>query len=341
MSEDLWHTIRQADGTWALPFIRVQEQTARVGSQIGPVRQAVCATNQDRALHICVIDRIGNLWHTIRQPNGIWPFPFRKIQDQTILVGSRVGPIQQVACATDRAGDLHICAVDYERDLWHTIRRADGTWPFPFVRVQDQVSRVGSHIGPIQQVACATNPNRDLHICAIDRAGNLWHTIRRADGTWSFPFLNVQDQALGSRVGATPGVACAANPNGDLHICTLDFPGTLWHTMRRADGTWPFPFSRVQDQTARAGSQIGPIQQMACATNTNGDLHICALVYADHIGNLWHTIRQADGTWPFPFRNVQEQTRQLGPYVGLIHHVACAADPSGDLHICAIDRALP
>jgi hypothetical protein len=162
-------------------------------------------------------------------------------------------------------------------------------------------------IGPTPFVACAANSQGDLHICAIDAQGGLWHTIRRADGSWPSAFGDVQAQTRlvgpNQGIGPTPSVACATNSQGDLHICAVDGQGGLWHTIRRADGTWPFAFGDVQAQTRLVGPNpgIGPTPYVACTTNGQGDLHVCAI---DAQGGLWHTIRRADGSWPFAFRNV-------------------------------------
>src|SRR5947208_16495734 len=43
-------------------------------------------------------------------------------------------------------------------------------------------------------------------------------------------------------------------------------------------------------------------------------LHICAL---DEQDGLWLTIRNADGTWPYAFADVQAETRKVGPNDGI------------------------
>src|SRR6266516_2700822 len=66
--------------------------------------------------------------------------------------------------------------------------------------------------------------------------GHLWHTLRRADGSW---------QGLGdvqspfTIPGPVTVVAAAGDDTagGTQHIfATTD--GHLWHTLRRADGSW-------------------------------------------------------------------------------------------------------
>jgi hypothetical protein len=91
--------------------------------------------------------------------------------------------------------------------LWHTIRRADGSWPYPF----GDVGGVTSDLGKLWSVACATNSTGDLHVLAVNIEGlgpviggprvpsyALWHTIRRADGSWPYQFGNVGVAARGA-----------------------------------------------------------------------------------------------------------------------------------------------
>jgi kumamolisin len=109
-----------------------------------------------------------------------------------IIIGT--GPTPGTACATNQAGDLHVLAIDEKDGLWRTIRKADGSWPFAFGDVQAQTRLIGPNpgIGPIKYAACATNQAGDLDVLAIDEKDGLWHTIRKADGTWPFAFGDVQ-----------------------------------------------------------------------------------------------------------------------------------------------------
>jgi hypothetical protein len=180
---------------------------------------------------------------------------------------------------------------------------ANGSWPFAFGDVEAQVV---PDVGNVFRAACAADRDGNLHVCAIDGRGLLRHTIRKADGSWPFPFGDVQTQTAlhgGRNLGATPRVACATNEAGDLHVCVIDNHGGLWHTIRLANGSWPFAFGDVQSQTRLVGPNpgIGPTPFVACATNPAGDLHVCAI---DVNGGLWHTIRLANGSWPFAFGNV-------------------------------------
>src|SRR6266702_252491 len=154
------------------------------------------------------------------------------------------------------------------------------------------------------RIACAANQVGDLHVCVIDKDGGLWHTIRLADGSWPFPFGDVQSQtrqAGGGNpgIGPTPRVACAANQNGDLHVCVIDQAGKLWHTIRLADGSWTFPFGDVQSETSLVGSFINlPFGEVSCSISTNGDLHICVVTAVQGQvtdGQFWYTFRHSDG----------------------------------------------
>jgi hypothetical protein len=195
----LYHTIRRPDGTWPFAFGDVQAETKLVGSGIGRTPYVACATNAQGDLHVCAIDAQGGLFHTIRRPDGTWPFAFGDVQAETSLVGPGIGRTPYVACATNSQGDLHVCAIDAQGGLWHTIRRPDGTWPFAFGDVQAQTRLVGPNpgIGPTPHIACATNSAGDLHVCAVNAHGGLFHTIRRPDGTWPFAFGDVNAEVGG------------------------------------------------------------------------------------------------------------------------------------------------
>jgi len=326
MAHSLWHTIRlAATGSWTA-FGDVQAQTDQHGPDIGLVTNVACATNQGGDLHVPALDLNSKLWHTIRLANGRWPSDFGDVQAQTDQHGPNIGPTPGTACATNQGGDLHVLALDSNGKLWHTIRLANGSWPFVFGDVQGQTSQHGPNIGEISDAACATNQGGDLHVLAVDLANRkLWHTIRLAvDGSWT-AFHDVLAQT--GPIGGIAGVSCATNQGGDLHVLALDSNNKLWHTIRLVNGSWT-AFGDVQAQTEKHGPNIGKIFYPECATNPGGDLHVLAV---DGNIDLWHTIRfAADGAWT-AFGDVLAQTGPIGGIAGL----SCATNQSGDLHVCA------
>ena len=142
----------------------------------------------------------------------------------------------------------------------------------------------------------------------------LYHTIRKSDGSWPYPFGDVKSVVRnGNSIGNIYGTcSCATNSAGDLHVLVKAGTGNfgtgnfrLYHTIRKADGSWPYPFGDVKN-VLRNGNSIGNIADIACATNSAGDLHV--LVIAN--SRLYHTIRKADGSWPYPFGDVQNVRKE-------------------------------
>ena len=288
------------------------------------IQQAACAINQSGENQICAINLVGELKHAIRDPGDNWT-PFGDVQTETNKIGPNpgIGPLVQVACATTLGDELHVCALDRRAKLWHTIRSANGVWPFPFGDVQAETRKVGPNpgIGPISHVACAAGSiTNELHVCAVDMQGKLWHTVRRSDGVWPDAFADIQAETgkagPNPAIGPTRRVACALDESGELHVCALDQNGRLWHTIRRADRSWPFQFANVGTETAIAGpNPTAPFGEIACAVHRgpNANLHLCATTAVRGQrtdGQVWHTTRRVNGTWS-KFTNVFETVNVL------------------------------
>jgi hypothetical protein len=110
------------------------------------------------------------------------------------------GSFDLVSCA-GFAGELHACVISSGR-LFHTVRRANGTWS-PFDNVVDVVleQNPGSpRPMPLGSISCDM-VNGELHLICVDSAGVPWHTILRAIGTW-FPFRDVRDTVLSQNPGS-------------------------------------------------------------------------------------------------------------------------------------------
>ena len=286
------HTIRFPSGGWQ-PFGDVEGQTGALRSISG-----VAAAGSAAQLHVLAIspdfsNNDGRLYHAIRGSSGQWT-AFGDVATQT---GSP-GPVGDVAAAAI-AGDLHVVVVSSNTGrLYHTIRRADGTW----LRFGDVNSQTGTP-GYFSSVATAA-VGGDLHVLARTIDGNLYHAVRRADGSWT-RFGDVKAQA--GNKGQVTSVD-AATVAGELHVViSADVStGAVYHTIRHADGTWT-PFGDVKTQSGNPGG----IRDVAAAS-VNNELHVLAATGAlAPQGQVFHTVRHADGSWS-PFGNVEEQAGDIG-----------------------------
>lgn len=310
-TRNLWHTIRRIDGTW-LPFGDVRSVV--LGENPGSLDPGgfddVDCAGVVNDLHVCL--RTGNdVVHTIRRIDGSW-FPFGDV----LLAGQAPrGAIFSVAAAQVN-GQLHICAaiqrrgpvlVSAEHSLFHTIRGSTGSWR--------QFQNFG---GSFDDIACA-GVGGQLHFCGttFDRQGirlnALEHALRPSGGGPFTPFGDVRSVVLTENPGSLdPGlfhsVSCAGLA-GELHVCTIS-SGRLFHTIRRADGTW-FPFGDVV-RVVVAQNPGSPLPMglgsVSCAM-VNGEIHV---ICVDNAGVPWHTVRRADGTW-FPFGDVRSAVLRHNP----------------------------
>jgi hypothetical protein len=115
----------------------------------------------------------GGLWHRRRTVSGSW-------SDYTkITTPAAAGAFTAVSCA-GFAGLLSVIGIANRgpsTNLWHTIRRSDGSWQASAGNISDP-----GHDRSFTAMSCATVGN-DLHVLAVN-GGNLWHTVRYASGTW-------------------------------------------------------------------------------------------------------------------------------------------------------------
>jgi hypothetical protein len=158
-----------------------------------------------------------------------------------------------------------------------------------------------------------------LHVAGASSVGNLWHSLRYANGGWQ-EFRDVE-AAAGDRGFI---VDCDVQSVGtDVHLCAVDALGRLWHTIRGAtNGRWA-PFGDVEGQTGDRGS----FRRVGIA-DVRGELHVCGTT---NDGRLWHTIRPPTGSWT-PFGDIEGQTGDRG----VIADVDCAG-VNGELHVCAVN----
>jgi hypothetical protein len=199
--------------------------------------------------------------------------------------------------------------------LWHTIRYPT-TWQAFFGQIEGSVTG-----GPqsFTNVTCGTVDGQSLQVVGVGSDGQLWHTIRNAAGTWQNFFGQIEGAVSGGPPRFT-AVACAGTGAG-LQVVGVGSDGQLWHTIRNAAGTgWQNFFGLIE-----GGVTGGPprFTDVSCGTVDGQSLQVVG-VGSD--GQLWHTIRNAAGTWQ-NFFGLIEGAVSGGP--SSFTAVACAGTGAG------------
>jgi hypothetical protein len=177
-------------------------------------------------LHVVASDFSGNLWYTSRSPGGVWQPAFLRIQD--VVTGGPSGGFGGVCCGSD-GQNVDVIGVGNDGNLWHTVRRVDGSWQTPF-------ALVGRGSFSIQAVGCAYNSAGFQVVAANSGCTATYYTFRRPDGTWS-DLLQIPGPALNR-------VSCTSRLSGStLHVMGVGTnDGQLYYGYRRAaDGSWQSP----------------------------------------------------------------------------------------------------
>jgi len=133
-------------------------------------------------LHLVGMTHDFKLWHTIRA-GGSWE-PFGDVIRQA--EGIDPANIQDVACAVDPKGNLHVVLVANDGQLLlHTMRKADRT----FTDMADIRAAQGDQLQEGKFTAVAATTERDsLHVVAAKDDQKLYYTrwvVTDTGSTWS------------------------------------------------------------------------------------------------------------------------------------------------------------
>ncbi|WP_282204000.1 polymorphic toxin-type HINT domain-containing protein [Kitasatospora fiedleri] len=228
----VWTSRQNADGTWGL--------YTDLMAQAGPLSSvtSVSAAVSNGQLQVMAVAG-GKLWHTLRKADGTW----QAWGDVSSVVGALASPSQLALTAT--SSGLEVLTFSGGK-LWHTLRRADGTW-----QTQgwgDVFSVVGTLSNPTQMAAAATGSGLEIGVSA---GGKLWHTVRRADGTWQTQGWGDVYSVTGALTGAQTGAGqlALANTTAGLQVVNLA-SGKPWHVIRNSAGQW----TTWADVTSTAGA---------------------------------------------------------------------------------------
>ncbi|WP_223837759.1 CHAP domain-containing protein [Streptomyces venezuelae] len=163
-------------------------------------------------------------------------------------------------------------------DVFHATRLADGNWEsFEALNGFD-----GAAFFNAQQQSIASTPDGSTQSLATGNDGNLYHTARYTDRTWT------GWQPLGGFDGAAQfgakGQAIAGMANGDAQVMAIGKNGGIFHNTRLVSGSWT-GWTQVSTWDAK---------KIAAAPLPDGTLQV---LITGNDGNVYHTIRKTDGTW--------------------------------------------
>ncbi|MFF7296430.1 hypothetical protein [Streptomyces sp. NPDC008265] len=252
-------------------------------------------------------------YHGSRLQNGDWA-------PVTALGGAGgsfrfAGGRQAVAPTTD--GGMQVLGIGLDGNIWHTIRRADGSWQGWNVLPAADNTTVGFKAADVSITAM---PGGDAQLVAVGRDGLAYHNIRYADGGWQgWSAMPGQDKGL---VRASRAAA-SGMPDGSTRVVVFGADGAMRLTPRAADGSWR-PWTKVPGVGAPefAGHDL--------AIAAAGPQAQIVAVGLD--GHVWHNVIRADGSlqgWGAPAGTGTTSAMAA-------RAVAIAGSPAGESRILAI-----
>lgn len=156
-----------------------------------------------------------------------------------------------------------------------------GTWE-PAGDV-DEAARIP---GAVTKAALTTTGSRDVQYLVATNDGRLHHTIRSANGTW----VQAGDADAAAQIPESViDVAATSTAPGQAQFLAVTTDGSLWHTIRKSDGSW----AKAASPAAQARIS-GPVLAVAMTDVGAGRAEVVVITRE---GRTLSTFRQADGSW--------------------------------------------
>ncbi|MCK8680125.1 hypothetical protein [Streptomyces lichenis] len=185
-------------------------------------------------------------------------------------------------------GSLHFAAYGADNLMYHNIRFADGSWQ-GWQRFNSADADRRFRTGPL---AVASTPDGTLHIAAVDKDGNLMHTLRRPDGSWQEGWGAVPDGQ--GRPFQAKGVALAGLPNNSIKVLAYGKDGAMRMTERYANGLW----EQTGWQTIPGvGAPVFAGRELAVATTKDHSVQIAAIGQDGKVYHMVQDVRRVNKPW--------------------------------------------
>lgn len=236
----LYHTIRNADGTWQASFGDV---AVAVGGGPGTYLAVGCA-GVGTDLQLVALGADGELYHTIRHQNGSWQPNFELVQ--SVVAGGPPGLVG-IACAGVGTA-MQLLALGSDGKLYHTIRDAGAGWQTPF---GDVAQAVGGGPPAFADVGCG-GVGDSLQVVGLGVDGLVHLAIREADGSWQGNF--------GALANTYSQVAfCNTQSTGPPQLHAVACAGTTLSLQVVASaGVMVRKFTYLYDVLEVTGTVVGP-----------------------------------------------------------------------------------
>ncbi|MEU9075901.1 hypothetical protein ACFYUY_19455 [Kitasatospora sp. NPDC004745] len=217
---NVYHTVRYTSGSWQpwgalTDFNGKQMAASQVSIAVGP----------DGSAQVLAVGADTVLYHAIRSANGSWSaFQPLVLKDGSPMKAGRVS----IAVGPD--GSSQTLAIGGDGVVYHTVRAADGSWT-PFQPV------LGTDGGPVHasDVSIAANRDGSAQLLVIPGDGNVYHEIRRSDGSWT-GFAPID--GVGTPTMAASQASITITPDGTAQVLAIGNDGNVYHRSRNSDGSW-------------------------------------------------------------------------------------------------------
>ncbi|MFD8979677.1 CHAP domain-containing protein [Streptomyces sp. NPDC059564] len=163
-------------------------------------------------------------------------------------------------------------------DIFHATRLADGNWE-GFAPLN---GFGGAAFFNASQESIAATPDGSTQTLATGNDGNLYHTARFSDRSWTgweaLPGFGGAAN-FGAKDQAITGMA-----SGDAQLMAIGNDSKIYHNARFKNGSW------------QGWTPVGTWQAKKIATAGLADGTMQTLIVGND-GNIYHAIRATDGTW--------------------------------------------
>ncbi|GJF29116.1 hypothetical protein KNE206_18160 [Kitasatospora sp. NE20-6] len=278
-------TVRNADGTWT---------AWRSVPDMYYLPSATTSVTQVEAGGRTFLAAMGSaIQFLIRDTDGTWNSPTdltAPIADEVpILHSGNTPPTARLTRLMGSAfvdNEFHLFARTAAGSLHEAVRHGDGTWG-----TWQDVSVPGVLPGRITELSAVTLTGGDLQLLAV-AGGKLWHTARAASAS---AFSAWSDVFAGSSGPGTAQHVSAAEVKGELQAVVTTGNGTgVYHAVRRTTGAWTV----FGDVEAATRTPLGTVTGVAVGgSNQYTDGDVLQVAVLDSNGKLFHTLRNANGTW--------------------------------------------